>query len=618
MNYYTASRSAGRALAVHARTCRAGACFPLLSRPIAHSTSRLDKCCASKKNTVPQGAAQPAPSIGFWSSRATWHRASLNTLRCLVGCTTGDFSAMWLLQTHYPELGMPTIMAISMAAGISTSMVLETVLLRLGRDGLSWPAAAKTAAGMSLISMVTMELAENVVDYSLTGGAVAFDSPAFWLSALVSMGAGFLAPLPYNYHRLRKYGKAYYRDIVMNHYTNSAGPAWSAPPPQTPPHHVSLRNLEQTLAALQLGDQLVYESQTQSYRFALFRFRRDDGSRIAVKVQQQWPIATHPDNMQNVVRRELYALKKLESIHFKYAPKCIAYDTSFDNPIRMPFLVVTWTEGEPLTWTTHYPPMDMRMRVLNQLFQIQLELIEDSLESCNETARHFYSRLIHDKMMIAPRGPPGIGSIPTQEDYWSQLAQLECVLGPAQDEKTYAIAHNNLVPDNIIVDREHNIEWYNASLHLLHLAHSANVKDSLVGWSFGGLYPLSQAAILPRFLAPAVGVEDAASARQIAHAAVGDKIQYRHPLNVYNMAPTPGRQAMLRWQNGDDADFRALYLLSMKHRDVHAWLARHRWRPPHCQAWQDVGRMPQPQLRPVPVPAAPSEHRAEDAAGRLQ
>ncbi|KAH8709742.1 hypothetical protein HC256_009652 [Beauveria bassiana] len=101
----------------------------------------------------------------------------------------------------------------------------------------------------------------------------------------------------------------------MNYYTNSAGPARSAPP-QTPPHHVSLQNLELTLAALQLGDQLVYESQTQSYRFALFRFRRHDGSRIALKVQQQWPIATHPDNVQNMVRRELYALKKLESIHF--------------------------------------------------------------------------------------------------------------------------------------------------------------------------------------------------------------------------------------------------------------------------------------------------------------
>ncbi|KAJ6785257.1 hypothetical protein PWT90_07691 [Aphanocladium album] len=179
----------------------------ILARHVSHSAPRSDKCCAPKKNTG-SAAQQPAQSVGFWSSKTTWHRASLNTLRCLVGCTTGDFSAMWLLQTHYPELGMPTIMGISMAAGISTSMILETVLLRLGRDGLSWPNAARTAAGMSLISMITMELAENVVDYSLTGGTVAFDSPAFWLAAAVSMGAGFLAPLPYNYHRLRKYGKA--------------------------------------------------------------------------------------------------------------------------------------------------------------------------------------------------------------------------------------------------------------------------------------------------------------------------------------------------------------------------------------------------------------------------
>lgn len=87
-------------------------------------------------------------------------------------------------------------------------MALETVLLRLGRDRLAWAVAVKTAAGMSLISMITMEMAENAVDYYLTGGAVAFDSPKFWLAAAVSMAAGFLAPLPYNYVRLRRFGKA--------------------------------------------------------------------------------------------------------------------------------------------------------------------------------------------------------------------------------------------------------------------------------------------------------------------------------------------------------------------------------------------------------------------------
>lgn len=115
---------------------------------------------------------------------------------------------MWLLQMHYPDLGMGVIMPISMASGISTSILLETVLLRIGRDKLPWIPAVKTAVGMSFISMVTMEMAENLVDYHLTGGAVSFDSPAFWAAALLSMAAGFLAPLPYNYHRLRRYGKS--------------------------------------------------------------------------------------------------------------------------------------------------------------------------------------------------------------------------------------------------------------------------------------------------------------------------------------------------------------------------------------------------------------------------
>ncbi len=87
-------------------------------------------------------------------------------------------------------------------------MLLETTLLRFGRDRLPWVAAGQTAAAMSIISMVTMELAENAVDYHLTGGVVQLDSPAFWSAALLSVSVGFLAPLPYNYLRLRKYGKA--------------------------------------------------------------------------------------------------------------------------------------------------------------------------------------------------------------------------------------------------------------------------------------------------------------------------------------------------------------------------------------------------------------------------
>ncbi|KAJ5711442.1 hypothetical protein N7488_005598 [Penicillium malachiteum] len=115
---------------------------------------------------------------------------------------------MWTLQSLYPELGMNSIMLASMASGITTSIILETILLKRGADQLSWTMATRTAMGMSMVSMVAMEIAENAVDYHLTGGLVAFDDPKFWLAAVLSIGAGFLAPLPYNYVRLRKYGKA--------------------------------------------------------------------------------------------------------------------------------------------------------------------------------------------------------------------------------------------------------------------------------------------------------------------------------------------------------------------------------------------------------------------------
>ncbi|KAH8814801.1 hypothetical protein F5884DRAFT_817303 [Xylogone sp. PMI_703] len=146
--------------------------------------------------------------LAFWTCRSTWRRAGINTLRCLVGCTIGDFSSLWLLQTYYPELGMAAIMGVSMVSGITTSITVETILLRRGVDQLSWPIAARTAMGMSMVSMVAMEIAENTVDYHLTGGVVALGDPGFWLAAALSMAAGYLAPLPYNYLRLRKYGKA--------------------------------------------------------------------------------------------------------------------------------------------------------------------------------------------------------------------------------------------------------------------------------------------------------------------------------------------------------------------------------------------------------------------------
>jgi hypothetical protein len=94
------------------------------------------------------------------------------------------------------------------ASGLSISIALETSLLRFGADKLTLNMALRTAMGMSFISMLAMELAENVVDYHLTGGVIALQDPSFWMAAAVSIAAGYLTPLPWNYYRLRRWGKA--------------------------------------------------------------------------------------------------------------------------------------------------------------------------------------------------------------------------------------------------------------------------------------------------------------------------------------------------------------------------------------------------------------------------
>lgn len=83
----------------------------------------------------------------------------------------------------------------------------------------------------------------------------------------------------------------------------------------------------------------------------------------------------------NAVRLEVFAMKKLEIIGFRFAPKCLAWEANFDNPLQYPFLVVSWTDGQPLVWKHSQPDDEMRRRLLNQLFDLHMELIDNSLES---------------------------------------------------------------------------------------------------------------------------------------------------------------------------------------------------------------------------------------------
>ncbi len=143
----------------------------------------------------------------FWQDKAAWRRAGYNTLNCLIGCSVGDFGMMFYLQTYYPTLSVWQIMIPAMICGLLTSVLLETFLLHRYQQ-LAWGAALQTALRMSFLSMVVMEIAENATDIALTGGVCQPASAAFWLALAASLLAGFIVPLPYNYYRLKRYGKA--------------------------------------------------------------------------------------------------------------------------------------------------------------------------------------------------------------------------------------------------------------------------------------------------------------------------------------------------------------------------------------------------------------------------
>jgi len=114
---------------------------------------------------------------------------------------------LFFLQSHYPETPMLLTMILAMASGLVTSIVLEAVILK-AKDGFGWKTAFTTAFSMSFLSMLAMELAANITDLALTGGRVALGEPWFWGALAISLAAGFLVPLPYNYYMLRVHGRA--------------------------------------------------------------------------------------------------------------------------------------------------------------------------------------------------------------------------------------------------------------------------------------------------------------------------------------------------------------------------------------------------------------------------
>ena len=136
-----------------------------------------------------------------WSCKKTWKRSAKNTMWCVIGCSIGDFGTILFFQLTQISFSILNIMILAIINGLISSIILETFILM--KQNFKFINALKTASGMSLISMISMEIMMNLTDYLLTGGAL-----LTWWIVPIMLIVGFLTPWPYNYWRLKKFGIA--------------------------------------------------------------------------------------------------------------------------------------------------------------------------------------------------------------------------------------------------------------------------------------------------------------------------------------------------------------------------------------------------------------------------
>ena len=132
--------------------------------------------------------------------RHTWQRSAKNTLWCLLGCSIGDFGTILFFQLSTISWPTLNIMVLAIINGLITSIALETIILF---RQMNIKQAFQTAIGMSFISMISMEVSMNAVDWIIIGEA----KIVLWVVPLMLI-VGFLTPWPYNYWRLKKFNVA--------------------------------------------------------------------------------------------------------------------------------------------------------------------------------------------------------------------------------------------------------------------------------------------------------------------------------------------------------------------------------------------------------------------------
>ena len=111
--------------------------------------------------------------------------------------------------------------------------------------------------------------------------------------------------------------------------------------------------------------------------YAVYVFQYPDGSKCAVQLPIFMPSFTEEEReaITTTIEKEISTLAYLKDKGFSWSPRPITYSIQFDNPVKFPYMILSWIDGKPMEWNDQSPgSLDVRENVSKQLARIMVDL----------------------------------------------------------------------------------------------------------------------------------------------------------------------------------------------------------------------------------------------------
>ncbi len=123
------------------------------------------------------------------------------TLHCLTGCAIGEIAGL-IIGT---VLGLSNLATIGLAVALAFLFGYALSTLPLLKAGLALGTALSVVLAADTLSILTMEIVDNLVMAVIPGAMDAgLVNAVFWVAMMIALGAAFLAAYPVNRSLLRR------------------------------------------------------------------------------------------------------------------------------------------------------------------------------------------------------------------------------------------------------------------------------------------------------------------------------------------------------------------------------------------------------------------------------